>query len=204
MISIDWATFKSVVTEQNIAFKYVNLNSCYYMYTETAAPIACTVSITTPTNADQTDFETNLKAKGNKSAVVTLTPFADKILPNGKRLFNRLHGAQFSVSGSPDVCDFNIPYDTCKLTGIEIINGSFGDTCNLKVVDTPTGAISGVPDFILNQFGFNVNIAKDYYKRESAYDADLIKDMKIRIEYDSVATLPAPIYINFILHEVKT
>ncbi len=203
MINVDWATFKSVVTGQNLTFKYVTLDNNYYMYTENASPIACHVEITNPANSDQTDFETNLKSKGNRSEAVTIAPFADKVLPNGKRLYTRVHGIQASVSGAPDTIDFNIPYNNCKLTGIEILNGLTGDTCNLKVIDTPSGTISGVPNAVLNQFGFDVNVNKDYYKRESAYDADLIKDMKIRVEYDSIATLPANIYLNFILHEVK-
>jgi hypothetical protein len=130
-------------------------------------------------------------------------PFASKILPNGKKLYARVHGIQASVSGDAYTIDFVIPYNDCKLTGIEIIGGNTGDTINLKVLDTPAGTISGIADYMLNQFGFDVNVSKDFYERDSAYDADLIKDMKIRIEYDSASTLPIPVYINFILHEVK-
>lgn len=204
MISVDWTTFKSVITAQNAAFRYVTLDNNYYMYTsETTNPISCSIPITSPAGSDQSDFETNVKSKGNKSAAVTLVPFADKVLPNGKRLYVRVHGISASVSGAPDNIDFVIPYAACKITGLEIINGAVGDTCNFKVLDTPSGTISGVPNAVLNQFGFNVNVAKDYYKRESSYDADLIQNMTIRIEYDSVATLPAPVYVNIILHEVK-
>ena len=145
----------------------------------------------------------NLISKLEKDIAIKTYPFTDKILPNGKKLYIRVHGIQESVSGSPDTIDFNIPYNACKLTGIEIINGSVGDTCNLKIIDTPEGIVSGTPNAVLNQFGFDVNIGKDYYKRESSYDADLIKDMKIRVEYNSVNTLPVNVYINFILHEVK-
>lgn len=130
-------------------------------------------------------------------------PFSQKSLSDGKKIFVRTHGINASVSGAPDTIDFVIPYNNCKLTGVEIIGGIIGDNCNLKVLDTPSGTISGIPNYTLNQFGFNVNIAKDFYKRESNYDADLIKDMVIRIEYDSIATLPAALYINIILHEVK-
>ena len=143
--------------------------------------------------------------KGNLPSLVKSSnqPFADKVLPNGKKLYTRVHGVSASVSGTPDNIDFVIPYDNCKLTGIEILNGLVGDTCNLKVLDTPTGTISGVANYMLNQFGFDVNVNKDFYKRESAYDADLRKDMKIRIEYESIAALPANVFVNFILHEVK-
>lgn len=205
MLSTDWTTFKTIVTAQNLPFKYVTLDSnTYYLYTsDNGVEYSCIIPITTPAGTEQTDFEANLKSKGNRTSSVTLAPFADKILPDGRRLYARVHGVSASVSGAPDNIDFVIPYNTCKLTGIEILNGLIGDTVNLKVLDTPTGTISGVPNMVLNQFGYDVNVAKDFYSRESKYDADLIKDMKIRIEYDSIATLPANVYVNFIIHEVK-
>lgn len=131
-------------------------------------------------------------------------PFCSKELPDGRKLYLRVHGISGAVSGAPDNLDFTVPYDNCKLTGIEIIGGVIGDTCNLKVLDTPTGTVSGEANKVLNQSGFDVNVAKDYYKRECVYDADLIKDMKIRVEYDSIAALPVNVYINIILHEVKS
>jgi hypothetical protein len=152
------------------------------------------------TGSDQVDF---LKNSTPPNIAASNYPFASKVLANGKKLYTRVHGVSASVSGAPDNIDFVVPYNNCKLTGIEIVGGNLGDTCNLKILDTPTGTISGVPDYVLNQFGFDVNVGKDYYKRESSYDADLIKDLKIRVEYDSAATLPIPVYINFILHEVK-
>lgn len=205
MINVDWSTFKSVVTAQALPFKYVTLDGNYYMYTEAANPITCHVGITVPANADQTDFETNLKPKGNRSSAVTLTPFADKVLPNGKRLFTRVHGTSSSVAGTPDNIDFEIPYAMCKLTGIDIINGELGDKINLKILDTATGTISGVPNAVLNQFAFNVNIASNFHKFESKYDADMIQGLKIRVEFDAITPdlLPKTIYINFYLHEVK-
>lgn len=130
-------------------------------------------------------------------------PFADKKLPNGKKLFNRVHGVVVSVQNAPDNIDFVVPYTACKITGIEIINGVIGDKANFKVLDTPTGTVSGTPNAVLNQFGFNVNVAEKFYERSSKYDADLIQNMKLRIEYDAKdELLPRDIHVNFILHEV--
>lgn len=132
-------------------------------------------------------------------------PFAAKVLPDGKKLYTRVHGVSSSVAGAPDNIDFLVPYNNCKLTGLEIINGELGDKVNLKILDTPTGTISGTPYAVLNQFGYNVCIASNYYERESPYDADLIKDLTIRLEYDAINTdlLPKTVYVNFVLHEVK-
>lgn len=145
-----------------------------------------------------------LKNNLPKTVESTLYPFAAKVLSNGKRLYTRIHGASQSVAGAPDNIDFTIPYASCKLTGIEIFNGEKGDKVNFKVLDTSEGIISGIPNYVLNQFGFNVNIADGYYKFTSNYDADLIQNMKLRIEFDAITSdlLPKNIYVNFILHEV--
>lgn len=130
-------------------------------------------------------------------------PFASKEI-DGKKLFTRIHGISASVQNAPDNIDFTVPYNNCKINGIEILAGGFGDKANFKVLDTPSGTISGVPNYLLNQFAFDVNITKDFYRFYSPYDADLIKDMTLRIEYDAKdELLPKTIYINLILHEVK-
>lgn len=142
-------------------------------------------------------FETKIKEKINS----TTQPFASKILADGKRLFQRVHGISEALSVGVNTINFNIPYPQVKFNEIEIIGSELGDTANLNVLDTPTGLISTVPNFKLNQFGFNVNIKPDCYLRSSNYDADLFQDMKISIEYNSQSA--KTVYINFILHEVK-
>lgn len=131
-------------------------------------------------------------------------PFADKRLQDGKKVFTRIHGVSGSVQNQPDNIDFTVPYNNCKITGIEIINGDIGDKATFQVLDTPTGTISGVSNYLLNEFGTNVAISKGFYKYKSDYDADLIKDMTLRIQYDAFDSLVAKtVYINFFLHEVK-
>lgn len=132
-------------------------------------------------------------------------PFAAKTLPDGKKLYQRIHGFSATVSGTPDNITFTVPYPTCKITEIEILEGNTGDIVNFKVLDDTSGTYSGVPNYVLNQFGFSVNIAEKFYSRKSNYDADLYYGMQVRLEYDSTASdlLPKTVYINLILHEVK-
>ena len=156
--------------------------------------------ITSYVQKDALDFVLRI---GPQGVSVKTSPFADKVLSNGKKLYTRVHGVSAEVSGAPDNITFTVPYTACKLTGIEIIGGALGDKVNLKILDSTTGTYTGSANYQLNQFGFDVNVAKDFYSRESAYDADLFLNMQIRVEYDSVAALPANVYINFILHEVK-
>ncbi len=133
------------------------------------------------------------------------TPFANKILPSGKRVFKRVHGVKATVEDAQKNIELIIPYDFCKITGIELIAGNYGDKVNFKVYDTPTGTISTIPNYMLNQFGFDVYLAQDRHKEESNYDADLIKDMKLVVEYIPVNTgSPREVYVNFMLHELKS
>lgn len=126
--------------------------------------------------------------------------FADKQLEDGKRIFMRVNGTSAQVSSTSSNIDFSVPYTACKITGIEIINAEVGDVANFRVLDTSSGTISGVPNIQLNEFGTSVNIMANFYRFESPYDADLIKDMTLRVNYTSISS--KRVYINFILHEI--
>lgn len=139
--------------------------------------------------------------KSNTDTIIETLPFSAKVLQNGKKLFTRTHGKEFALSIGSNTLDFNIPYTQCKISGIEILNGEFGDKVDLFILDDDLGTYSTVPNYVLNQFGFETNIAKDFYNRESSYDADLYYNMYISITYYSESA--KNIYINYLLHEVK-
>lgn len=128
------------------------------------------------------------------------SPFAMKKV-NGKSLFKRVHGMQLLTVIGLNTFEFNIPYNQCKITGIELIGASSCDIADLEVYDTPTGTISTIPNYLLNQFGFTVNVAKDYYAHRSEFDSDLIKDMKIEVHLYAQAV--GLVGLNLILNEVK-
>lgn len=154
--------------------------------------------------------------KGNISAKVevvkseSLPPFANKVTSDDKKLYRRKHGisldspATVIAAGETKTLSLVVPYNNAKINKIEIIGGKIGDTVDLKVYDTPTGTLSTVPNYMLNQFGFSVYVGSDFYEDSSNYDADLIKDMKIELSYsnnhDSDDVVP---YANIVLHEVK-
>jgi len=144
-----------------------------------------------------------LKSNEVKNTNAKTYPFASKVLEDGKKLYKRVHGKTISINNETKDIELVIPYDNCKITGVEFIGASIGDKANLKVLDTPTGTLSTIPNYMLNQFGFDVYLSKDYHKETSQYDADLIKDMKLLIEYTTTDTTKS-IYANFILHEVKS
>jgi len=152
--------------------------------------------------SEQTDFESSFPTLNKTIPASTQTqPFASKILPNGKKLYKREHGIQASVAVGANTILFTIPYPWVKIIGLEILFGEKLDTCDLMILDSTSGTYSGVPNYQLNQFGYNVNIAADLYEEESAYDADLYQGMQIKIVYNSQSA--KTIGLNFNLSEVK-
>lgn len=127
-------------------------------------------------------------------------PFASKKM-NGKSLYKRIHGISCDVEIGANEILFTVPYNLCKITGIEFLNGSHGDSCSLEVLDTATGLITGIPNQKLNQFGFSVYVAHGFYEHKSEYDADLYKDLQLKIIYTSIED--KNIAMNFILNELK-
>lgn len=134
---------------------------------------------------------------------IVYTPtYSNKTLPDGKKLYARNTGKQFSVSAGSNVLTYTATYAHAKLVGVEVINAEALDYVDLKVRDTASGTYSGYPNVVLNQFAYTHNIPKDYYIRLSRFDADLYVNMVIEITYNSVSA--KTIGINFIMDEVKT
>jgi hypothetical protein len=140
-----------------------------------------------------------------KIDVSSQTPFASKSIACSdgsiKKLYKRITGIQQSLSIGNNTILFTIPYNWCKITGIELIGGEDLDTSSFYILDSVTGTYSTVPNYTLNQFGFLVNACKDYYKFESEYDADLYIGMQIKVIYNSLTA--KIVGLNFILNEVK-
>lgn len=118
-----------------------------------------------------------------------------------KKLFSRITGKKFPVAVGVNTLDFLIPKNEMKMNGVEITNGKMGETVNFKVLDTATGTISTIPNFMLNQFAFDVNLPDGFYSQKSDYDADVIKDLVIRIEITAVEA--RDLCVNYLLHELK-
>lgn len=128
-------------------------------------------------------------------------PFSSKVLGDGKKIFARTHGKEYTLTLGINYLTFEIPYSQVKINEIEIINCEAGDSVDFFVLDSTTGSYSTIPNYPLNQFGFDVKCSKDFYRRKSNYDADLFLGMQLYVVYNSKSAKAA--YINYILHEVK-
>lgn len=134
---------------------------------------------------------------------IETNPFSDKKLVDGKKLFRRKHGMSLNCpANSSTAFNFVVPYALAKINELEIINSAIGDTVDFKVYDDPSGTISGTPNLMLNQFGFDVNITEKHYKDKSDYDADAIQDMKIEITYKNNDSTARVVYMNIVYHQL--
>jgi len=97
-------------------------------------------------------------------------------------------------------CEMVVTFAHVKFVGMAMINTGLGDKANLKILDTSTGTYSTVNNAVLNQFGFNWNMYKDFTKELMAYPADLFVGMRIFMEYTNGGAAKT-IYINYYMHE---
>lgn len=129
-------------------------------------------------------------------------PYASKSNSTHK-FFKRIHGTGTNCTfGEVTNIDFVIPYAQAKIAKISLHGCECGDTINLKFYDTPTGTVSTVPNYMLNQFGFDVELSDGSFESKSEYDADVIGDMKIRVEYSNNGTVNKYIGLNIYLDQL--
>jgi hypothetical protein len=202
-LNVTWSALKSFSVDRGISIQFFEINNKLYLFSiDGPMSLSTQIVVEDPPNADYTDFDTNFRPNGNKPLPVQQQPFAAKTLPSGKKIFKRVNGIQSALSSGANTVIFTIPYAWAKISGLEIIGGEVLDTVSLSVLDSTTGTYSTIPDYVLNQFGFTVNVAKDFYEQKSEFDADLYQNMQIKIVYTSVSA--KTVGINLILVEVKS
>lgn len=199
MIKISWSELKTLADQGKVSITFIEKTSEYVLYIKINGILFSSV-LFKDGGADVSAFEASYKALGNKGNGDMISPFAQKTF-NGKGLFKRIHGLQMTSVIGMNTFEFVVPYNQCKITGVEIIGASSCDIADLEVYDTATGTFSGVPNYMLNQFGFTVNVSKDFYEQKSEFDSDLYLGMKIEVHL--VAQAAGLIGINLILNEVK-
>lgn len=140
---------------------------------------------------------------GDQPKVVTvqsIPAFASKTI-GSKSLFKRVVGLQPSLSIGANTVLWACNFPWVKFMAVEITNGEAGDTISLYVLDSVNGQLTTVPNYQLNQFGFNANVAKDFYVHKSEFDADLYQNLQVKMAYTSVST--KNIGVNLVMNEVK-
>lgn len=67
-INVDWTNFKNFVSERGLSIQYLDINGIYYLFAfDGIFSLTCKLEKSSPNpNVEQSDFETNFKANGNK------------------------------------------------------------------------------------------------------------------------------------------
>lgn len=150
------------------------------------------------------DKTTNIKTKNRIEEKKYQSPWSEKVLPDGHKIFRRKIGIQSTIAAnSLKSIIYTIPYNQVKIDQVEVINCSSLDKIDFKVLDSYNGTYTGYPNYLLNQFGFGVNLKNEYYSDHSNYDADLKLGMQIETIYYNESEFEKTIGINYVLHELK-
>lgn len=207
-----WTDFKAFVVSRSLSIQWVKAGDNYYLKAfDGFFTLDCLLPYDPALSADTVDFETNFKSAGNIRPTQFVSvkgepAFTDKtLLINGvtKKLFARNTGKLFAVSsGVVTDLSYTATFPHVKMIGLECIGGEIGDYAELRVYDTPAGTYSGVPNLLLNQFGYELNVAKDYYVRTSTFDSDVYAGMVLKISYYSISN--KTVGINYLMNEVKS
>lgn len=196
-----WEKFKSFVDSRDLSITWFEDDNKYSMVAVDGS-LVIEYALVKNKGEEQIDFESNYKDKGNRELGNSNSPFGNKSIGT-KNLFRRKHGMSKAVAAnSTDTIIFSVPYNQAKITKAELVNCSAGDIVNLTVHDDTSGSYSTIPNYKLNQFGFDVNMPDGMYVDESQYDADLYLGMVVKIEYTNNTGSQAIIGVNITLHEL--
>jgi hypothetical protein len=205
----EWTDVKNLLVGRSLSVQYTVIGSNYWIKAiDGAFEIECILPTDTTLSADSLDFVTNYKTNGNKAMVVDSSvqnspPYGSKtVIISGvtHKLYARNTGVQFTVAAGVNTLTYTCTYSWAKLIGVEAINCEALDTVDFKVYDTAAGTYSGVPNAMLQQFSYAVNLPKDFYQRMSEFDADVYAGMVIQMIYNSQSA--KNIGINFLLDQV--
>jgi hypothetical protein len=137
--------------------------------------------------------------------IASLPPLATNSAGNGKAFYQRSVGLRQAVTvANPDPTVFTwtqSSFPLAQIYEVEVIGGEIGDYASFKVLDSATGLITGVPNYVLNQFAFTLNIAKDHYSHAAKFPATVPQGLQFQFIYYSVSA--KTIGINLFFNEVK-
>ena len=106
------------------------------------------------------------------------------------------------TAGTTQNIDFELT-DDCLMTGAWVLSsgGTWGDSVSFQVIDT-TGAFSGTPGTVLNQFITNWYLSGAVDTQfDMAYPAKIYATLTLRVIYKSTGTSDPNFIVNYKLHK---
>jgi len=161
-------------------------------------------------NTDKDDYDSSFLSEANKKigSFYSREPFATKVLKDGSKLFRRKHGQKATIPKGEELeVVFECPYAKAKINKLEIIDANALDRIDLLVkspVNPELAAAYGMPpDYVLNQFGFDVVVSDLLYSDKSDYDAEIYGGFQIIARYKNDSDADKAVGFNVIFHELK-
>jgi len=134
-----------------------------------------------------------------------MLPFAAKAMSDGKKLKRRTNGIQFTIPANDSITvSYTCPYAQSKINEVEVLWAPEFVTAIMHIKDDALGTYSTVPNAILDSFGNSCNIAKDYWKGRSEYDADIYGGMVLEFVVTNGSSVSKTVGINIVFHELYT
>lgn len=187
-----WTNLKTFVDARGASVQYIDEGTRYYLWAADGTLVLDCI-INKDGNSDQTDFETNYKASGNKKIVPDTDPYSNTdqfkaacIGFTGTATANQLTNIDFTLA------------DTRYLVGVSVIlkNQKFGDKITFQIVHPLAG--------VVNEFATNWNISEDSEdqgKVEFPLRGKIPAGLKIRLAYTSIGNSDVLVACNLIMHE---
>ena len=204
-VELNYSEWKDEVTTKSLDHFYYKANDQYHLFS-IDGPLEFLHTLDVD---DEADYEANFLPGANKKigSFYSREPFAAKTLKDGSKLFRRKHGIKETIiANSEKEIIFTVPYSKAKINKLEIIDGNALDRIDLYVkspVDPGVAAAYGMPpDYLLNQFGFDVVISELLYSDKSDYDADVYGGFQIIAKYKNDTASNKEVGFNLIYHEV--
>lgn len=143
----------------------------------------------------------NQQFKYKKTKEILTLPLASNKLEDGSRLYTRIFGVCMQCPQNQTTSiELTVPYDHCKWSGIDIV-GASNAKVDIELLDTSTGTYTSQPLWKLDAFASNVAIKGNTFTKESAYPANIYKDMILSVKVTN-KNPTEEVCVNFHLHEV--
>lgn len=133
----------------------------------------------------------------------TFNPSSVNSFDKSKLNFDAQGVSAIVTAGSTQNIDFQLT-DDCLMTGawVLISGGTWGDSICFQVIDT-TGAFSGTPGTVLNQFITNWYVSDQVDTQfDMVYPAKIYATLTLRVIYKSVGSSNPNFIVNYKLHKV--
>lgn len=200
-IELSWSDFKQTLDNQALNFQYFDFNNTYHIYTSNG-PVTVLCKIYKDSGTDQTDFEDNYKANGNKPLKARV-----EAEPANISLTHYIASDVVTVNaGDEETIDIEIAQQDSETQQIlyggalHTQNADFGDYVKFQIVDVNNvlgyGAGLVLKQYITKAY-LNNNGTFEDYDEAGAY---LPVGLFLRCIYKSVAASgTTKVKINYLL-----